>query len=162
ARFSTSFWNTGRGGPSIDSNATVAPRALMSEPVGPPLPHPAAAKAIANAHRTLGRRKVTLAGARPAALTIDTSPDAPCCSSKGQRRRSSAVVPSIARAVQHGISPIPQRNRVDVAAVIRLAAMGGAAIAEEARVAIGADIHIVDAFDAGAREPVGDKAGEIE
>src|SRR5690348_5161421 len=52
---------------------------------------------------------------------------------------------------------------VDVAAVVRLAAMGGAAKAEKSRrLRIGARPEILDAGDVGAGEPGRHIAGEIE
>src|SRR5579863_10302691 len=56
-----------------------------------------------------------------------------------------------------------QHDRVHVAAVIGLAAMGGAAETEKpGGVGIGAKGDILDLLDAGAGEPRADIAGEIE
>src|SRR3954468_24306979 len=56
-----------------------------------------------------------------------------------------------------------QRDRVDVAAIIRLAAMSGAAVTEEARrVRVGAEPQVLDAFDFSAFDPRPDVAGQIE
>src|SRR5216683_2093218 len=55
-----------------------------------------------------------------------------------------------------------QNDGVNVAAVVRLVAMDGAAVAVEALVGIGVDIEIVDHQDAGVFEPHPDEAGEIE
>src|SRR3954452_23625811 len=58
-------------------------------------------------------------------------------------------------------SPL-QRNRVDVAAVVRLLAMNRAAIAEEALVGIGVETEIVDHQNAGGFQSLPDQSGEIE
>src|SRR5882724_1305223 len=55
-----------------------------------------------------------------------------------------------------------QNDGVNVAAVVRLLAMHGAAVAVEALVGIGIDAEIVDHQDAGVFEPHPDEAGEIE
>src|SRR6266851_10295595 len=55
-----------------------------------------------------------------------------------------------------------QNDGVNVAAVVRLVAMDGAAVAVAALVGIGVDIEIVDHQDAGVFEPHPDEAGEIE
>src|SRR5215470_10847100 len=55
-----------------------------------------------------------------------------------------------------------QRDRVDVAAVVRLLAVHGAAIAVAARVGIGVDAEIIDHEHAGILQPQADEAGEVE
>src|SRR5262245_4398600 len=54
-------------------------------------------------------------------------------------------------------------DRVDAAAVVRLAAMSGTAVAVEARgIRVGAEAEVVDLRDSGTTQPGDDIAGEIE
>src|SRR6476660_8238857 len=56
-----------------------------------------------------------------------------------------------------------ERNRIDVTAVVRLAAMGGTAVAEEARrFRIGAEAEVFDALNFSAFEPGLDEARKVE
>src|SRR5262249_28538204 len=56
-----------------------------------------------------------------------------------------------------------QGDGIDVAAVVRLGAMGGAAIGEKSgRIGVGAQTQILDLVDPSKLEPHGDIAGEIE
>src|SRR3954447_15173569 len=55
-----------------------------------------------------------------------------------------------------------QRDGADLAPVVGLAAVGGAAIAEEAQIRVGAKREILHPVDAGAIEPRRHIAGEIE
>src|SRR5262247_3821966 len=55
-----------------------------------------------------------------------------------------------------------QRDRVHVAAIVRLFPVHRAAIAEAALVGIGVDAEIVDDKHAGIFQPQADQAGEIE
>src|SRR5438105_14825259 len=55
-----------------------------------------------------------------------------------------------------------QRNRVHMAAIIRLFAMHRAAVAVKALVGIGIGADVIDHQDAGVLEPHPDEAGEVE
>src|SRR5215510_10468751 len=179
ARFSTSFWNTGWGGPSIDSNATVAPWPLASM-TWPFTAHAATASASADAaSRRHARALPSPVFGRLAARLIDTSrPDAPCCVACaqgvagrpfGSPQSLTASRESCGRrgAMRHrrrhpaGLF-FHQRDGVDVASVVRLGAMGGAAVGVEARVAIGAQTEILDARNTGGGELRRHVPGEIE
>src|SRR5262249_62036301 len=69
---------------------------------------------------------------------------------------------SVGEDQSHRLVP-RQGDGIDVAPVVRLGAMGGAAIAEKpGRIGIGAQTQILDLVDTSKLEPHGDIAGEIE
>ena len=131
---STRRLNTPTGGPSIDSNAMVGPELpVVSAAFDEVVSVQPAAHAARSAATTPRRNK-----ARARALKSPNHPDTPLRSGAGghaakvrERRRlhclGSAKRPAGPVALFH------ECNRIDVTSVIRLAAMGGTAVAEEAR-----------------------------
>src|SRR5712664_374346 len=77
--------------------------------------------------------------------------------------RSIALYQCLRHADHLVVSPSSQDNRVDVPAVVDLAAVGHAPVAEElVRVRVGARVDVLDRPDPGRGKPRDHIAGEIE
>src|ERR1700716_758514 len=171
------------GGPSMDSKATVGPRTIaigvapcgaVVQPAAPRPNSPATRSPIRTRCKTL---RDAPAARPPPVIPIHTPAAAALLCRNACRisgiwllgrrgfrnpnwRRGPARKPIVSHAV--GLR-LRERNRVDVASVIRLAPMGRAPVAEEAlRVRIGAAGQILDGCDAGAGQARRDVAGEVE
>ena len=145
---STSRLNTPTGGPSIDSNAMVGPEAPDGQ-------RDIRRGGLGAAGRACGKERGDNAAADKARMRASKSPDHPDTTPRSGAGGHAAKVPErrrlhrlgSAKAAPGPVALFHQCNRIDVTAVIRLAAMGGTAVAEEARrLRIGAQPEVLDAW----------------
>ena len=161
---STSRLKMPTGGPSIDSNAMVGPDGSRRRERGVRC----IGRRAAGGERGQQRRE-TQRNARDTGALRPRSHH-PCTTLWRDAEVSAAVIcrslgsaKSRVQRVQWTLIGQPQRNRIDVTAVIRLGPMGGAAVAEKARrVRIGAEPKVLDALDFSTFEPRPDVAGQVE
>src|SRR4029077_21181375 len=169
--------NTCGGGPSMDSKVMVGPVASVAMAkslefvAGPPAAQPPSAHAAARHNAIAPARNSVRCGRAEvfdASLIVafgDIAKTAQRLEQEKHREgmksdRSGRIIAMMLREWRRYL--FFKRNRVDMPAVIRLLAMHGPSIAEEALVGIGVDAEIVNHQDAGIFQPHADEAGEIE
>src|ERR1043165_2185326 len=127
---STRRLNTPTGGPSIDSNAMVGPE--LPE-VSATFDEVVSVQAAAHATRSAAvTPRATHALARSPLIPLTPPHPARAVMPPGSKRRRLHRLGTAKRRAGP-VALFHQCNRIDVASVIRLAAMGGTPVAEEAR-----------------------------
>src|SRR4051812_3844775 len=164
-RLSTSWLKMLTGGPSIDSNAMVGPEPddmpEVNEALDEVVSLQPAAHAANSAAKTPWRATRTNAMCENP-LTTHTTPSRRGRSCRQLERRRSHDLGS-AKKRRGPVALTGQRDCIDVAAIVRLAAVRGAPVTEEAiRLRIGAKPKVLDAFDFSGFEAGLDEAGQVE